>query len=793
MPNQCICGNSTGQFQTFSVHLTQPDGHYSVQECSRFLECSQCGLIRYLGPPQEYSQYPPTKKPYSVKDYEHDRSVAVHRCDHYGLYGAGDSDVSVLDIGSGSGAFVDECRTRGYRAFGCELIQYHYQRDDRFIYRREFISIGFPTDHFSIVTIHDVLEHVPDPLQFLKEAFRILQQGGDFILDFPRFFHESGDHHWKPEHLWYFTEEQLSELLASAGFSLSAVSHPIPSKVVFVCSKPSQERPTILVPPGIGDSYWSIVKMEAFLEKYKLGLPDVSVVCPRSKRHNGHQRAFPFLEMFPFINCTWNALDSQDQKSKEIWREAYSQVGRTVFKNVLGNDYFLSYNGHLRVGRQLEEADDLSCNWHPKMFVSLEQDNFQRYCQERFGRYIVFYFVFQGTYNYWTAEFPVASVIESVKRICALADAKPVFAGSRWDAEEPNSIRVRNSINGGIDLVGKTSVQQLFGLLHGAELVVGYPSGLTIMSAVLGIKTLCIWNTYYNPDFFNYAMPPDTRERNYFINVTKGLTPVSLAEQARRILNQEDVPPISKERIQQIPISKGEKKEKKISRSRSKSSPKLLSKAVRPLSIACVLKSGGDYGIEHVIKLRNMLIRHCPKFKFYVLTDFPDPGELGDCQVISLKDNLPGWWSKIELFRPNLFETERALYFDLDTVIVGDCLPLFSLDQPFYGLRPWNPKNRASGVMASGMMGWETKKFHFIYNDFKSIIMGKYPGDQNYITEALRCANIFWTPFQTILSGIHSFKRECRAGLPTDSRIICFHGLPRPTEVKAAWVLEHYR
>jgi hypothetical protein len=64
-------------------------------------------------------------------------------------------------------------------------------------------------------------------------------------------------------------------------------------------------------------------------------------------------------------------------------------------------------------------------------------------------------------------------------------------------------------------------------------------------------------------------------------------------------------------------------------------------------------------------------------FKFLVLTNDMDsdvPGEL-----IPLKWNYPGWWSKIELHRPDL-PCGRTLYMDLDTTIVGSLQPI--LDFP---------------------------------------------------------------------------------------------------------------
>ena len=444
----------------------------------------------------------------------------------------------ILDVGSGSGSFVDECRELGHDAFGCEISRYSYAKDFSYIYYNQFENINFPTDHFDKVISHDVIEHTLNPIYILTEMFRILKQEGLVIIDFPNYFNDSGKHHWKKEHIWYFSEENLKEYFLKIGFTIVKINNPIPSKITFYLKKPKQARIKILYPPGIGDSYWSIVKTQAFLKREKLGIPDVYIASPREKEFNGHKRAFPFIEMFPFLNSTGETLDNSDPKSKAIWNEAYKYRGRTIFKNVLGYDYFISYNGHLRYGEQMEGIDsDLETNWFPPMFISLEQERFKEDCIQRYGKYIVFYFVFQGTYSYWTKEFPIGDVIQAVKDITEKTGYIPVFAGAIWDNKRDDILSVvRKSIPNCIDLTGQTTLPQLFGLIKGSQAVVGYPSGLTITSGMLKVKTLIIWNDYYNKDFAWYCCPPSVRNNTYFIENTKGLNPSKLTDSVVRLI-----------------------------------------------------------------------------------------------------------------------------------------------------------------------------------------------------------------------------------------------------------------
>src|SRR4051812_39102361 len=87
-----------------------------------------------------------------------------------------------------------------------------------------------------------------------------------------------------------------------------------------------------------------------------------------------------------------------------------------------------------------------------------------------------------------------------------------------------------------------------------------------------------------------------------------------------------------------------------------------------PLTVACVYRSGGrQYSSRYVDVLQSMVARHLSlPHRFVCLTDVTDVG----CERIPLETDWPGFYAKIELFRPGLFHGP-VLYLDLDTVIHG--------------------------------------------------------------------------------------------------------------------------
>lgn len=141
------------------------------------------------------------------------------------------------------------------------------------------------------------------------------------------------------------------------------------------------------------------------------------------------------------------------------------------------------------------------------------------------------------------------------------------------------------------------------------------------------------------------------------------------------------------------------------------------------LQILCVLKTGGDYDLSYVLRLKEAVRQHIGNvaYSFRCLSDDENVGHV--CYRVPLKHYWPGWWSKVELFRDGI-PKGPAIYFDLDTVIVGDLGPIvdFALfsNIPFSMLRGFNANlgdNPASGIMVAGSeLGFSY--YSKVYEDF---------------------------------------------------------------------------
>ncbi len=188
--------------------------------------------------------------------------------------------------------------------------------------------------------------------------------------------------------------------------------------------------------------------------------------------------------------------------------------------------------------------------------------------------------------------------------------------------------------------------------------------------------------------------------------------------------------------------------------------------ASKPLNVVCV--ATGNYlgrGAEYVRHLKAGIHKHFRRtFDFHVIEKGP-----------------PNWWAKMQLFEPGRFPAgERVVYFDLDTVIVGRLDGLFDYDGPFAGLRDqWRP-----GQLGSGVMTWTAGELDHIWRAWQAegCPMDDPDGDQGFISKHAPLA----LRLQDLLPGqMGSWKanfRQDAGAIPPDTRIVYFHGQPRPHE-----------
>ncbi len=211
----------------------------------RIVRCRECGFI-FSNPRLRRAE---AEKRYESPEF-FSEYLAAHRATprsydleflrrHFGLYlGLLESHRPpggrLLDVGCGGGFFLKAAGAAGWTAEGTEISRRlaDYARDVVGVK----VSLGtleelrWPPGTFDVVTLFDVLEHVPDPPRTVAEAGRLLKTDGLVLISTPdydslsRLFLGKAWAVLSPaEHLSIFTAKTLRSLTERAGLSVLGI------------------------------------------------------------------------------------------------------------------------------------------------------------------------------------------------------------------------------------------------------------------------------------------------------------------------------------------------------------------------------------------------------------------------------------------------------------------------------------------------------------------------------------------------------------------------------------------
>jgi len=130
-----------------------------------------------------------------------------------------EGETSILDVGCGTGWFLEAAKDLGYKTYGQELgrelARFTEQRLGIRVWSEPFTDLT--TDEtFDCITLFDVIEHVSNPAQVIKSVERRLNAGGICLIFTPNLeslafwkLKELSSLVMPAEHLFYFTEKSL--------------------------------------------------------------------------------------------------------------------------------------------------------------------------------------------------------------------------------------------------------------------------------------------------------------------------------------------------------------------------------------------------------------------------------------------------------------------------------------------------------------------------------------------------------------------------------------------------------
>jgi SAM-dependent methyltransferase len=243
-----VCG-----YHQFKYAFTARDYFVSGKEFP-VNACIQCGMRLTGNLPAEhdmatyykseaYISHSNTREGLVNKAYHLVRKVMLSR--KYALIHSQSNNKkgTLLDIGAGTGYFLDFMQKKGWqvtgtekskaaRAFATDTWKVPVYAEDKLF--------DFDPGTFDVITLWHVMEHLPELNQHWQLISKLLKPEGQLIIALPNAESWDARHygsHWAawdvPRHLWHFTPDHITQLGKSAGFRLGSI-HRMPFDAFYI-------------------------------------------------------------------------------------------------------------------------------------------------------------------------------------------------------------------------------------------------------------------------------------------------------------------------------------------------------------------------------------------------------------------------------------------------------------------------------------------------------------------------------------------------------------------------------
>jgi len=233
--NTCLICNGT-EF----THFLESQDFFLTGESFTIMECKQCGF-RFTDPrPAESSM----GRYYESNDYiSHDsekggflpflynmvRKFTIrskYRTVKHYIQGS-----EIMDIGCGTGEFLNYCRSKGMECRGIEptgKAREIARKKFKLVVEEDFLKSDSNSGSYDCITLWHVLEHIHRLDETMQKIKKLLKQNGVLIIALPNCNSDDASRYEKywaaydlPRHIFHFTAASVEKLMGKYDFTLS--------------------------------------------------------------------------------------------------------------------------------------------------------------------------------------------------------------------------------------------------------------------------------------------------------------------------------------------------------------------------------------------------------------------------------------------------------------------------------------------------------------------------------------------------------------------------------------------
>jgi 2-polyprenyl-3-methyl-5-hydroxy-6-metoxy-1,4-benzoquinol methylase len=230
-----VCGHSVSGMEMVCTDF------FVTGEQFPLLKCAACGFRITGSAPdavavgryyqsEEYVSHSNTREGFTNRVYHMVRTIMLERKHKLVVSSSGRSSGSLLDIGAGTGYFLQTMLGKGWEVTGTE------KSDSARKFAAEKWGIPLlPEDgmwslsenSFDVITLWHVMEHLHDLEKYWEKIASLMKPSGHLVIALPNPTSADAGHyreHWAawdvPRHLWHFSPENIKQIAEKHGFIL---------------------------------------------------------------------------------------------------------------------------------------------------------------------------------------------------------------------------------------------------------------------------------------------------------------------------------------------------------------------------------------------------------------------------------------------------------------------------------------------------------------------------------------------------------------------------------------------